>query len=58
MKDLSTEVFLLQMEDPLKHKDVVFGTSDLNLTTLEADIFRGIITTDLSDTSKAIFSLT
>ena len=39
-------------------KDVVFGTSDLNLTTLEADIFRGIITTDLSDTSKAIFSLT
>ena len=39
-------------------KDVVFGTADLNLTTLEADIFRGIITTDLSDTSKAIFSLT
>ncbi len=39
-------------------KDVVFGTEDLNLTTLEADIFRGIVTTDLSDTSKAIFSLT
>ena len=39
-------------------KDVVFGTSDINLTTLEADIFRGIVTTELSDTSKAIFSLT
>ena len=39
-------------------KDVVFGTEDLNLTTLEADIFRGILTTELSDTSKAIFSLT
>ena len=39
-------------------KDVVFGTEDLNLTTLEADIFRGIVTTELSDTSKAIFSLT
>ena len=39
-------------------KDVVFGTSDINLTTLEADIFRGTLTTELSDTSKAIFSLT
>ena len=39
-------------------KDVVFGTSDLNLTTLEADIFRGTITSDLTDTSKAIFTLT
>ena len=39
-------------------KDVVFGTSDINLTTLEADIFRGIVTTELSDTSTAIFSLT
>ena len=39
-------------------KDVVFGTEDTNLTTLEADIFRGIVTTELSDTSKAIFSLT
>ena len=39
-------------------KDVVFGTSDLNLTTLEADIFRGILTSDLTDTSKAIFTLT
>ena len=39
-------------------KDVVFGTSDINLTTLEADIFRGILTTDFSDTSKGIFSVT
>lgn len=39
-------------------KDVVFGTPDINLTTLEADIFRGILTTDFSDTSKGIFSIT
>ena len=39
-------------------KDVVFGTSDINLTTLEADIFRGTLTTDYSDTSKGIFSVT
>ena len=39
-------------------KDVVFGTSDINVTTLEADIFRGILTTDFSDTSKGIFSIT
>ena len=39
-------------------KDVVFGTSDINITTLEADIFRGILTTDFSDTSKGIFSVT
>ena len=39
-------------------KDVVFGTSDINLTTLEADIFRGILTTDFSNTSKGIFSIT
>ena len=39
-------------------KDVVFGTSDLNLTTLEADIFRGTLTSDLTETSKAIFTLT
>ena len=39
-------------------KDVVFGTSDINITTLEADIFRGSLTTDLSDTSKAVFSIT
>ena len=32
-------------------KDVVFGTSDINITTLEADIFRGILTTDFSDLS-------
>ena len=39
-------------------KDVVFGTSDINITTLEADIFRGTLTTDFSDTSKGIFSVT
>ena len=39
-------------------KDVVFGTSDINITTLEADIFRGSLTTDFSDTSKAVFSIT
>tara|TARA_Y100000766_G_scaffold12166_1_gene8748 strand:+ start:125 stop:2197 length:2073 start_codon:yes stop_codon:yes gene_type:complete len=39
-------------------KNVVFGTSDINLTTLEADIFRGTLTTDFSDTSKGIFSVT
>ncbi len=39
-------------------KDVVFGTSDINVTTLEADIFRGILTTDFSNTSKGIFSIT
>ena len=39
-------------------KNVVFGTSDINIQTLEADIFRGILSTDLSDTSKAVFSIT
>ena len=39
-------------------KDIVFGTSDINIQTLEADIFRGSLTTDLSDTSKAVFSVT
>ena len=39
-------------------KDIVFGTSDINVTTLEADIFRGILTTDFSDSSKGIFSIT
>jgi Outer membrane receptor for monomeric catechols len=39
-------------------KNVVFGTSDINITTLEADIFRGILSTELSDTSKAVFSIT
>ena len=29
-------------------KNVVFGTSDINIQTLEADIFRGILSTDLS----------
>ena len=39
-------------------KNVVFGTSDINVTTLEADIFRGTVTTDFSDSSKGIFSIT
>ena len=39
-------------------KNVVFGTADINVTTLEADIFRGTVTTDFSATSKAIFSVT
>ena len=39
-------------------KNVVSGTSDINITTLEADIFRGILSTELSDTSKAVFSIT
>ncbi len=39
-------------------KGIVFGTSDINIQTLEADIFRGSLTTDLSDTSKAVFSIT
>ena len=39
-------------------KDIVLGTSDINITTLEADIFRGTLTTDFSDTSKGIFSVT
>ena len=39
-------------------KNIVFGTPDINIQTLEADIFRGSLTTDLSDTSKAVFSIT
>tara|TARA_B100001123_G_scaffold309722_1_gene346191 strand:+ start:568 stop:2619 length:2052 start_codon:yes stop_codon:yes gene_type:complete len=39
-------------------KDIVFGTSDINIQTLEADIFKGNLTTDISDTSKAVFSIT
>ena len=42
--------------EPLKN--VVFGTADVNYQTAEADIFRGILTTDFSETSKAIFSVT
>ena len=45
-----------QPYEPLK--DVVFGTSDVNYQTAEADIFKGTITTDFSDTSKGIFSIT
>jgi len=39
-------------------KSIVFGTSDLNITTLEADIFRGSLTHNFSETSKGIFSIT
>ncbi len=42
--------------EPLK--DVVFGTSAVNYQTAEADIFRATMTTDYSDTSKGIFSVT
>ena len=38
--------------------DIVFGHPDLNTQTLTADIFRATITRDISDTSKAIFSVT
>tara|TARA_Y100000590_G_scaffold62422_2_gene66756 strand:- start:2305 stop:4383 length:2079 start_codon:yes stop_codon:yes gene_type:complete len=39
-------------------EDIVFGDPDINLTTLQADIFRGTLTTDFSDTRKGIFSVT
>ena len=42
--------------EPLK--DVVFGTSAVNYQTAEADIFRATMTTDYSETSKGIFSVT
>jgi catecholate siderophore receptor len=42
--------------EPLK--DVVFGTSAVNYQTVEADIFRATMTTDYSETSKGIFSVT
>ena len=35
-----------------------FGDADINKTTLEADIFRGILNHDFSDTSKGVFSIT
>ena len=38
--------------------DIVFGDPDLNTQTLTADILRATITRDISDTSKAIFSVT
>ena len=38
-------------------KDVVFGGADVNTTTVEASIFRGNVTHEISDTSKAIFSI-
>tara|TARA_Y100001970_G_scaffold158998_1_gene194402 strand:+ start:21418 stop:23493 length:2076 start_codon:yes stop_codon:yes gene_type:complete len=39
-------------------QDIVFGTAGINITTLEADIFRGSLTTDFSETRKGIFSVT
>jgi len=38
-------------------KDVVFGGVDVNTTTVEASIFRGNVTHEISDTSKAIFTI-
>ena len=38
-------------------KDVVFGGADVNTTTVEASIFRGNLTHEISDTSKAIFTI-
>ena len=38
--------------------DIVFGHPELNTQTLTADILRATITRDISDTSKAIFSVT
>ncbi len=38
-------------------KDVVFGGADVNTTTVEASIFRGNVTHEISDTSKAIFTI-
>jgi len=38
-------------------KDVVFGGVDVNTTTVEANIFRGNVTHEISDTSKAIFTI-
>jgi len=38
-------------------KDVVFGGVDVNTATVEANIFRGNVTHEISDTSKAIFTI-
>jgi catecholate siderophore receptor len=38
-------------------EDVVFGGADVNTTTVEASIFRGNLTHEISDTSKAIFTI-
>ena len=37
---------------------IVFGDENLNITTLEADIFRANISHEFSDTSKGNFSIT
>ena len=38
--------------------ETVFGDPDINLTTLEADIFRGSLNHEFSETSKAVVSIT
>ena len=38
--------------------DIVFGDPDINVTTLEATIFRGMVSHKLSETSKANLSVT
>jgi catecholate siderophore receptor len=38
--------------------DIVFGDSDINITTLEASILRGQVSHKLSETSKSNFSVT
>ena len=37
---------------------VTFGDSKINITTLEADIFRGSLNHEFSDISKGVFSIT
>ncbi|RPG51568.1 MAG: TonB-dependent siderophore receptor [Gammaproteobacteria bacterium TMED104] len=37
---------------------VTFGDPKINITTLEADIFRGSLSHEFSDTSKGVFSIT
>ena len=39
-------------------KDIVFGTKDLNTTTLEANILKGSLNHNYSDTGKLNFSVT
>tara|TARA_Y100001935_G_scaffold249134_1_gene247269 strand:+ start:562 stop:2658 length:2097 start_codon:yes stop_codon:yes gene_type:complete len=37
---------------------IVFGDKNINLQTLEADIYRGTLTHDFSDTSKGVLTVT
>ena len=37
---------------------IVFGDKNINLQTLEADIYRGTLTHDFSDTSKGVLKVT